>query len=183
LIRTFDTALNMVKPILTKYFEDSKFNEIYTTSRKEFENLLSQIPYVGGNENPLTESLINSAMIQPLLRKFEEEGLEFYEIGKLTYKLFEIFYEFIPPKDDIFTEESLNEKKESAKKSKLKKYPEDWVFDFIEGDGKTFTFGINYSECGVYKFYKSQEASHFMPIICLSDYAQARVYRYGLKRT
>jgi len=101
----------------------------------------------------------------------------------LTYELFEAFYKVIPPANDIFSEDYLIHLKENAKISKLRKYKGDWVYDFVESDGKTFTYGTDYSECGVFKFYQSQNAEHFMPIICLSDFAQAQAYGYGLKRS
>ena len=44
--------------------------------------------YVGSKENPLTENLVSSVLLIPLLRVFEREGLTFDEIGELTYKLF-----------------------------------------------------------------------------------------------
>lgn len=183
LLRTFKTALVIVKDILIDQFGESKFNEISTITVKEFEELIPQIPYVGGDENHLTESLINSALLLPFLQIFKKEGLNFYQIGKLTYDLFEAFYKVIPPTYNIFSEEYLIQLKENAKKSKLRKYEGDWVYDFIEGDGKTFTYGTDYYECGVFKFYKSQGAEHFMPLVCISDFAQAQAYGYGLKRT
>ncbi len=183
LMRTFNVAINIVKQILIDKFGELKFNKISTYTRDEFETLIPQLPYVGGNDNHLTDSLINAALLLPFLRFFEKEGLEFMEIGNLTYQLYEAFYKVIPPTDDIFTEEFFIKEKEHAKNSKARKYPGDWVLDFVESDGKTFTFGVDYIECGVYKFYKSQGAEHFMPFVCISDYAQAQAYGYGLKRT
>ncbi len=183
LMRTFDAALLIVKQILIDNFGEQKFKEISTITRNNFEDLLPQIPYVGGKNNPLTDELINATILLPFLRTFEKEGLEYREIGRIVYELFEAFYKVIRQTDDIFSEEFLNNKKELAKISKLRTYPGDWVFDFIQGDEKTFTYGIDYSECGVYKFFKSQGANHFMPIVCIADYAKARAYGYGLKRT
>jgi hypothetical protein len=183
LMRTFDAAISIVKSVLIKYFGDDIFNEILLETRSDFEELLPQIPYVGGNNNPLTEDLVNSAILIPFLRFFEKQRLTFDEIGRITYELFEKFNSFIPPKEDIFTEKFLTKEKENAKKSKLTKYSGDWVFDFVEGDGSKFTFGINYLECGVYKFYKSQDLEHFMPIICVSDFAKAQTHGYGFSRT
>lgn len=182
-MRLFGAATQIVKSILIENFSEAKVEEFIPKARNDFEMLLSQIPYVGGKSSRLTESLINSALLLPFLRFFEKEGLDFYEIGKLTYDLFEAFYKFIPPTDDIFDEEYLNQARENARISKLRKYPGNWVYDFVEGDAKTFTYGIDYFECGVYKFYKNQGAEHFMPIVCISDYAQAQAYGYGLKRT
>ncbi|MFX1280796.1 MAG: L-2-amino-thiazoline-4-carboxylic acid hydrolase [Promethearchaeota archaeon] len=183
LMRTFDAMLLIAKQTLIDNFGEEKCNEMVTSTRNEFEKLIPHLPYIGGNDNRLTEPLINAAGLLPILRSVEKQGLEFREIGRITYELFEAFYRMIPQSEDIFSEEYLNKERKRARESKLKNYPGDWVSNFIEGDGKTFTFGVDYSECGVYKFYKSQDAEHFMPLVCIADFAQARAYGYGLTRT
>ncbi|MFX1476861.1 MAG: L-2-amino-thiazoline-4-carboxylic acid hydrolase [Promethearchaeota archaeon] len=182
IMRTFDAMLIVAKQVLVENFGEQKYGEMIATTRNEFEALLPHIPYIGV-DNRLTEPLVNASALLPILRAIENEGLEYRDIGRIVYELFEAFYKVIPQTDDIFSEEYLNEEKERANNSKLKKYPGGWVSDFIEGDGKTFTFGVDYFECGVYKFYKSQGAKRFMPIVCLADYAQAHSYGYGLART
>jgi len=183
LLRQFDAATTIVKDILIAKFGEEKFKELTTEARNDFELLLPQIPYIGGKDNRATENLVSATILLPLLRVFEKEGLDFDEIGKLTYDLFEVFYKFLPQTDDIFSEEYINHEKEVAKDSKLRKYSSGWVMDFVEGDGKTFTWGVDYSECGIHKFYKSQGLEHLMPLVCISDFAMARAYGYGLTRT
>jgi hypothetical protein len=183
LMRTFDAATAIIKDLLIKKFGEKKFTELVEKAREDFESLLPQIPYVGGKESHLTDSLINGVILLPLLRIFEEEGMTFEEIGEFSYEIFEVFFKMIPPTDDIFSEEYLNLMKERAQLSKSKKYPGDWVYDFVEGDSKRFTWGVDYYECGLHKFYKSQDMDHLMPILCISDFAQARAYGYGLTRT
>lgn len=182
-MRLFDAALTIVKDILIENFGERKFNELSVNARNDFEFLLSQLPYIGGNENPLTDNLVNGALLIPILRFFEKEGLTFDEIGKLAYDLYESFYKIMPPRDDIFSENYLNDLRKKAKNSKLRKHTGDWVYDFVEGDGINFSWGVDYSECGLHKFYKSQGLEHLMPIVCIADYAMAREYGYGLKRT
>ncbi len=183
LMRQFDAALTIGKKILIDYFGVDKFNELSTKTREDFEQLLPQIPYVGGKDNHLTDTLVSAVILLPLIRIFEKEGLDFNEIGKLTYDLYEAFYTFIPPTVDIFSEEYISQIKEEAKKSKLRKYPDDWVYDFVEGDGETFTWGMDYSECAVHKLYKSQGMEHTIPIVCIADFENARIQGYGLTRT
>ena len=183
LLRQFDFATSIAKEAIEDYFGELKTKELLSSARQDFEMLIPQIPYVGGNENRLTGPLVNSALILPLIRAFNQKGLSFDEIGNITYNIFEAFFAIIPPEEDIFTEEYMSKVREDAERSKLREYPGDWVFDYVEGDGKTFTFGINYHECGVYKFYKSQGLEKYMPIVCIADFAQAKAYGYGLWRT
>jgi hypothetical protein len=182
LMRTFDAMLLIAKKTLIDNFGELKYDEMVTTTRKEFETLIPQLPFIG-KDSRLTEPLINAAGLLPILRAIENEGLEYKDIGRITYELFEAFYKIIPQSFDIFSDDYLNEERINAEDSKSKKYPDSWVYDFIEGDGKTFTFGIDYAECGVYKFYRTQGAERFMPIVCIADFAQARAYGYGLSRT
>lgn len=183
IMRTFDAATTIAKNVLIEHFGEAKSKEIISKARTDFENLLPQIPYIGGKDNRITDTLLNGAILLSLLRIFEKERLDFNAIGKLTYDIFEAFYKVIPPIADIFGEEYLNQEKERAKNSKTRKYLGDWVFDFVESDGKTFTFGIDYFECGVHKLFKSQGLEHLMPIVCIADFAQAQAYGYGLTRT
>ena len=183
LMRQFDAGLTIGKKILIGYFGEAKFKELSTKAREDFEQLLPQIPDIGGKDNFLIDNLINAAILLPLLRIFDKEGLNFNEIAKITYRLYEAFFTVIPPTGDIFSEKSVNQVKEAAKISKLRKYPGDWVYDFVEGDGETFTWGMDYSECAVYKFYKSQGMEHLMPIVCIADFEDARIHGYGLTRT
>ncbi len=183
LMRTFDGAIMIAQDVLVNFFGEEKVMLLKSSARADFEMLLSQIPYVGGKENRLTESLVNSAILLPLLRIFENEGLDFEAIGKLTCDIFDAFYNFIPQADNIFSSEYIEKEKERAKDSKTRKYAGDWVYDFIESDDKTFTFGTDFHECGVHKFYKSQGLEHLMPIICVADFAQARAHGYGLFRS
>ncbi len=183
LMRQFDAATAIMKGILIEKFGEDKFEKLTTEARKDFETLLPQIPYIGGKDNRSTDTLINAAIFLSLMRLFEKEGLDFHEIGELTYNIFEAFFKVMPLTDDIFSKEYIDQVKERAKSSKSRKYTGDWVFDFVEGDGKTFTWGVDYSECGVHEFYKSQGFEHLMLIVYIADFAMAREYGYGLTRT
>jgi hypothetical protein len=44
----------------------------------------------------------------------------------------------------------------AARRSQARRYPGDWVFERIDGDGETFDFGIDMTECGIVKFLNAQ---------------------------
>ncbi len=41
---------------------------------------------------------------------------------------------------------------------KCTRYPDDWVFTFLDGDGIVFDFGIDISGCTILKFYCVQNS-------------------------
>ena len=59
----------------------------------------------------------------------------------------------------------------------------DWVLTFVEGDGNTFDFGVDYIECGLCKYTHAQGADELTQYLCLGDFPASRVYDTGLVRT
>ena len=70
----------------------------------------------------------------------------------------------------------------AAVASQQRRYPGDWVSTFVEGDGETFDYGLDISECGICKFYHAQGAGELAPYMCLSDYVVSRAFDRGLVR-
>jgi len=56
------------------------------------------------------------------------------------------------------------------------------VCTFVEGDGETFDYGLDVTECGICKFYHAQGADELAPYMCLSDYVVSRAFGRGLVR-
>ena len=57
------------------------------------------------------------------------------------------------------------------------------MFQYVEGDGKNFDFGIDYTECAIVKFHRSQGAEEFTRFVCLIDYPHSQLSGSGLMRT
>ncbi len=69
-----------------------------------------------------------------------------------------------------------------TEETQKKLYPDDWVMDFIEGDGKNFVWGWDIHECGVQKAYKKLGEEKYLPFICLGDYYEAEGLGFGFNR-
>ena len=198
LIKQFDNYLNAVKSFMSSYSSDLDIENLSIEMRKEFEILIPQLPHVGGQTNSMLPLLIGSASLLAVMRILEKEGMSIRDIGKFSYDFFESVSEtrrsyeesgkpdlttFMLSKETMFSKEYIDALKLVAKHSQARQYPEDWVYDFVEGDGVTFDHGINFIECAIYKFFKEQNAEKFVPFICLFDFAAARASCYGFKRT
>jgi hypothetical protein len=73
--------------------------------------------------------------------------------------------------------------KQRAQISQQRRYPGDWVFEVIEGDGQTFDVGMDYTECGIEKFMRRQGAANLTPYLCNLDYVTFGATGLGLVRT
>lgn len=59
----------------------------------------------------------------------------------------------------------------------------DYVFNFVEGDGQTFDYGVYYLECASCKFLAKQGAPELAPYLCLVDILYSKALGWGLTRT
>jgi len=189
LLKNFDKASKYMKRVLEQSFEEQKTEEIIVKAREEYENLIPQIPYIGGKDNMHDFNLIGSAWMLALIRSLEKEGLDAREIGKILYYIFEEYFDSMSGfmkwffRKSFFSKSGVNRWIRHAEKSQDRVYPDDWVFEYVEGEDKNFDFGFNYTECGIYKFYKKQGAEKYIPYMCLGDYPMFRAMGIGMKRT
>jgi predicted ArsR family transcriptional regulator len=67
--------------------------------------------------------------------------------------------------------------------SQKHKYPGDYVLQYIEGDGKTFDYGIDFLECANCKFLRTMGADELAPYVCAGDKLVSEFLGWGLTRT
>lgn len=189
LMKQFRKAIILTESVLKQYYGKVKTENLISDIKTEFDNLLPEIPYVGGKKNGLTFNLVASAYALAAIKVLERIGQSERDIGKMLYEMNELYYKskstflkWLYPRI-IFSKFIFKRGKKKTEKSQLKKYPEDWVFEMVKGDGVNFDVGINYTECGICKFYEKMGAKKYVPYLCLTDYAMARVFGIGLIRT
>jgi hypothetical protein len=175
-----------VHEVLERYVEQSRANQVITISRQKFEAFLPQIPYIGGEKNRLSRNLFGAAYKMQMIPSLEQIGFTTREIGKIGYETMESYYEKIPWYKKWFVVHfamTAGNYRKGARRSQQRKYPEDWVYEYIEGDGKNFDLGVNFTECGIAKLYKKYGMEHYLPYLCICDYATYGTFGVELKRS
>jgi hypothetical protein len=157
-------------------------------TRREFEALIPQLPYIGGKQ-PFTEFIVFTGMLLAVYRVSQAHGKTVEETGELVY---EIGRAFIKPSPAFltrffggmnFSRFYLRRLRKRAAESHLRQYPDDYVYNFVEGDGKTFDYGVDYLECASCKFLAKQGASELAPYLCPVDILYSDALGWGLMRT
>lgn len=59
----------------------------------------------------------------------------------------------------------------------------DFVYEYVEGDGERFDFGVDYLECAVWSFLKAQGTPELAPYVCALDQLYSDAFKWGLSRT
>jgi hypothetical protein len=70
-----------------------------------------------------------------------------------------------------------------ARRSQQRRYPGDWVAEFVDGADQPFDFGVDYTECGIVKFLNNQRADELTPYLCHLDYVMWEAAGQELTRT
>jgi L-2-amino-thiazoline-4-carboxylic acid hydrolase len=154
----------------------------------EFNALLPEIPYIGGGENPLTDTLIQMTSILALYRALEEH-VPVDRIGDLAYRMAQAWIRRYPRIlrfliGRFYLAAPMRQRKQrQARVSQTRRYPGDFVFEFVEGDIKTFRWGINYLECAIVKFFAEQGASGLTPYMCRIDFLMFPALGIELQRS
>lgn len=173
--------------VLASHFGKDRANTLIKAIRQEYRILAPAVPYIGGKQNIFTEWLTYGTyflavyhVLKPSLQGIEQIGHIIYETyemmadypGWLLYLIGRLKY----------SDRYVGHLRKAAALSQERKYPGDWVCSFVEGDGKEFSYGLDITECGIHKFYRSHRAEELTPYLCLSDYVVSQAFDRGLVR-
>ncbi|MGC9516397.1 MAG: L-2-amino-thiazoline-4-carboxylic acid hydrolase [Methanomicrobiales archaeon] len=150
--------------------------------KKEFKSLIEEMPYIGGDENPLTVTLTSSTRDLAVYLVLKRMGKDVTEIGEICYQYADDYLKNNSDKImSMDNPQAINYLKYMAAESKKRKYPEDYVYDFVEGED--FDFGLDFTECAICKFFHQKNADEFVPYICATDIPESKYGDIGLHRT
>ena len=189
-MRSFDERLALVNNELRKKFEKVKSEKLISQMKAEFEKILPDIPYIGGQKNPTTLVLVKCVSDLAVFRILEKVGFSFREIGEFHYNYVIAAHTLRKealekagrdPSEYPFDPVYMDYQKKLTEETQKKLYPDDWVMDFIKG-GDIFEWGWDIHECGVQKAYKKLGDMKFLPFICLGDYYEAEGLGFGFSR-
>jgi len=158
-------------------------------TRPQLDALLPQLPYIGSDANELTTNLTQSASALALYHAMKTRGKTAREVGLILYEGYDAYLsttsKIVTTGLGILQALGLDAQKaqQDIAESKKHTYPGDWIQESVQGDGKAFDWGIDYTECGIVKFLHAQGADELTLYRCQLDYPMSRVFGMGLVRT
>lgn len=184
ILAEFEEHAHNWKPFMLSRYGERFTDIILKEAREQTEELIPKIPYIGGDDNSMTHHLIRSTPSLAFYKVMKAHEKTVRETGKIIYEAIVKVIKQLPfsPAGSP-SPEFIRKKKEEAKKSQERRYPEGWVWEFFEGDMINFDYGYDFYECGVQKYYKTQSAEEFLPYFCLLDFITVRASGQILMRT
>jgi len=182
ILELYETHSRAWRPFLAQRYGDAIAEDIIREAREILEDLIPELPYIGGDGNPMTYHIIRCSTSLALYKAMKARDKSAEETGKIIYDAVAECVRHLPP-DLPPTEEFLAEKRERARISQERRYSGDWVRVFVEGDGESFEFGYDFYECGSQKLYHAHGADEFMPFFCYLDFVTYRTPGWSFSRT
>jgi hypothetical protein len=189
LLGAFDQVLAGVQQFWTPEFGPELTRQMLQQARSKFAELVPNFPDVGGARNWDSQFIPIAAWYVALYVPMKAQGKSAEDVGHLVYRIYQIELAHISDEsakaegDALFTPQTQTEMKQWADWTQQRSYPANWVARFVPGDGQTFDYGYDYSECGLVKYFKSQGVAELAPYMCLNDFIKSARIGSGLVRT
>jgi hypothetical protein len=184
ILTQFDVHARAWRPFLATSYGDEFAEAVLKDAREQYEALIPEIPYIGGDENPMTRHLVRSTTSLVLYQVMKARGKTAEEVGKVVYNaVVEVVSQLPPQPAKELSSEYVAEERHKAQKSQERHYLGDWVWDFVEGNGVEFDYGYDFLECGTQKLYHAYGADEFLPFYCYLDFITHRTIGWGFART
>jgi hypothetical protein len=188
LMDDFDSVMNPARTFIGETFNPEDTDQVVRETKANYEALLPEVPYIGGDDNDLTEVLYMSAIGLALLQSMKAHGQTVEETGRVMYRAMEKLFTFNDPLISAHLRNPTGKVEQDAYRAielwtQKSSYPGDWKMKFVEGDGANFDFGVDYTECGIVKYYKAHNAFELARYMCLGDFPISQSTGTGLVRT
>ncbi len=173
--------------VLTAPFGKERAAGLMRDVRANCASLIPSVPDIGGRESMFTEWLMYGAYYLAFYRTLKPLGHSIDEIGRFIYETYEVMADY--PKWFLrvigklkYGKRYVSRLRSAAEESQKHPYPAGWVCAFIEGDGREFDYGLDITECGIWKFYAAHNAAGLAPYMCFSDFVVSKAFDRGLVR-
>jgi pimeloyl-ACP methyl ester carboxylesterase len=190
IMRQVSFAFRHYRKHLVETYGQAEGEAIARESLRSFEALLPEIPYIGGDENRYTRNLYLTAAMLAMYRSLQAHGATVEEAARLIYLGTASFFNSVPTRwlmrwqgRRMLGRRRREQLTRSAAISQQRSYRDDWVYGVVEGDGRSFEMGMDFTECGIVKYLDREGAPELAPFLCWIDYPQFAAMGLRLDRT
>ncbi|MFP5239888.1 MAG: L-2-amino-thiazoline-4-carboxylic acid hydrolase [Acidobacteriota bacterium] len=165
-----------------------KAGSVARDALEAFAPMIGAMPEIGGEANRNQPYIVYAGWLAAISKAMKAHGLTAADAGRLYYDLCLEGLRATPPAalkaagEAFFSPEGYAVTVAWAQWTHLRTYPEDWVATVWRGDGQDYDIGLNYSECGALKFFRSQGEEDVAPYFCINDFPRSSLQGTGLSR-
>lgn len=186
-LRLFDHISHTTRTVFIPTFGEKKTDELILRTRSAFKDTFPLLPDIG-EKKMFNDFILFTGMSFAMYRVLKEEGMKVEEIGDRIWEIGNTYIHKVPRLITRlvgginFSTRYIEKLKKRAAESRNRKYPDDYVYEYIQGDGVSFDYGVDYWECASEKFLKKQGGIELAPYLCPMDILYSEMFGWGLKR-
>lgn len=188
LMKALDRLLARLKPSVSSWLGEEQASRLIRDSMQAYEDLIPRIPYIGDNTLSLSFFFPTTRFLA-VYRAFQRQGGNVEDAGRLVFMIGAEEARAVPYVGRRLLEALWFSRwlrrlaKKRAIKSQQREYPGNFVLTYVEGDGREFDYGIDYTECANCKFLRAENAFELAPYVCATDQPISKLVGWGLTRT
>jgi len=189
LLKDLGVLFKSAHRILPAHVKASEVPAILDDTRQGFGDMLAQLPDLGGDRNIFNSSIVAGVAGLAYIRALESRGVPGASIHESLYGIYFDAYSSLPGllKAALrwfeFSAPHMRQLRAFERWTQERAHPENYVVQFIPGDGRDFDFGFDVTECALVKFYGRMHAQEHLPYVCIGDFAASSALKTGLRRT
>lgn len=179
--------LNLVKSSVSSWLGEEQAARFMQDARQVYGELIPRIPYIGESSLALSFFLPTTRYLA-VYRALQRQDRTLEDAGRLNFIMATEEARAIPYVGRRLMEALWFSRwlrglaKKKAIKSQRRVYPGNFVMTYVEGDGREFDYGIDYSECANCKFLRAENAFELAPYVCATDKPISELLGWGLTR-
>ncbi|MFC1452157.1 L-2-amino-thiazoline-4-carboxylic acid hydrolase [Verrucomicrobiota bacterium] len=189
LLKGFDATCALVRASLVARYGETLANALENETRQQYEELIPEIPFIKGpRARALNTFLLISAQELAVYKTLAKRGKSPAEAWELCHAALRLRLAAFPQWKRRFMRRFMFSglvrrivARRARKKQRL--CYGDFEIEYVVGKGEDFHFGVNYLQCGNYKFVAEHGGKTFAPFVCMSDIALGEAMGWGLIRT
>lgn len=187
MVQDFEKSLHRAESMLSSWMTQENRSLLFEISSREYVAIIPHIPFLG-KRNPLEVFFQSTPGYLAVYRGMQKLGYSLEEAGCLVFEMGSQALQAIPAAARrmigyFWFSSWLKERiKRRATETHLRTYPGNFVLDYVEGDGISFDYGVDYLECASCKYLEAEGAFELTPYICAVDKTASELLGWGLSR-
>ena len=157
LLKFFDRQMKSGKKVMASQHGEPFAVAVAAEARKEYESLIPQLPYLDGG-GIWTRQMYLVTVYLGIYKAMKRRGKTAAEAWKVCGDMMQDFMLSLPKfvrrqmRNFAFSKKQLGLYRKQAAEYRQHKNPDGDAFNFIEGDGKGFDYGMDITACAKCKF-------------------------------
>lgn len=171
--------------VLTRRFGAATARTIRHEMLQEYRSLVPGLPDLGGRRNPEAMSMVLAPWALALYRVVLRHGGSVEDAGEAIHHAVRSLYGRLPQRvrRSMGRSTTGERARRKARWFAEHRYPGNWVYAFVDGDGQPFDFGLDATQCAIVTYLHAQSADELTPYLCDLDYVVFEALGLGLTRT